>query len=290
MAQRKRKKTNSVVKKKLLVLFLFVIFLAFLTLEPRKVEPLTLPKNLYLEVATNSSLFTPKAEADNNQEDYCITVPVLLYHHIQPLYLSYEKNQEALTVGVEYFDMHMHHLWINNYTSLSADTLVNAILHRKKLPPKSIVVTFDDGYEDNYLYAFPILKKYNIIGNFMIAPGLIGKKDYMTWDQLKELARSPLVRLYNHTTHHTDVGRAPKEISEKEITIAQQILAKETGFNYPIFTYPYGSTSDTAIAVLRQLGFRGAFTTEHGFTQCRSHILKLHRNHVGNLPLSAFGL
>ncbi|MBI5044375.1 MAG: polysaccharide deacetylase family protein [Candidatus Levybacteria bacterium] len=231
-----------------------------------------------------------KVQADIANEDYCITVPVILYHHVQPLYLSSEKQQDTLSVGVEYFDMHMNYLSSQGYVSLTADQLVHALLNREELPSKSIVVTFDDGYEDNYLYAYPILKKYNIKGNFMISTGLIGRKDYMSWDQLIEMSKNSLVKLYNHTVDHVDVGNATPEAIERQITSAQDTLAEETGSDSPIFTYPYGSSSTTTFSVLKKLGFAAAFSTKPGFTQCRSFILDLHRNHVGNLPLSSFGL
>ena len=124
----------------------------------------------------------------------------------------------------------------------------------------------------------------------MISTGLVGEKGYLSWDQLQEMVQSPLVRLYNHTTNHIDVGNAPQDVSDKEIKDAQATLSEKTGFNYPIFTYPYGSTSEIAKDVLKKQGFAGAFTTKAGFTQCRSYILELHRDHVGNLPLSSYGL
>lgn len=193
-------------------------------------------------------------------------------------------------MGVEYFDMHMNYLVSSGYTALSAERLVTALLNREELPQKSIVVTFDDGYEDNYLYAYPILKKYNITGNVFISTGLMEKEDYMTWEELGEMAESTLVKLYNHTTSHVDIGNASSDQAQKEITTAKMMLQEKLSVTSPIFAYPYGSTSPGAEKTLSNLGYIGAFTTQPGFTQCRSQVLNLHRNHVGNLPLSSYGL
>jgi peptidoglycan/xylan/chitin deacetylase (PgdA/CDA1 family) len=188
----------------------------------------------------------------------------------------------------------MNYLASNGYHTLSADQLVEALVTGKQLPPKSIVVTLDDGYEDNYLYALPILHKYHIVANYMIPTGLVGthtgNNTYITWAQLHELVNDPLIHIYNHTVDHVDVGNSSKEVDEKEIGGAKQALAQRLGVTSPIFTYPYGTTSDIAREVLREQGYVAAFTTQPGTHQCRSQLLDLHRDHVGNLPLSAYGL
>lgn len=288
---KKKKFHLSEVKQNVIVVLLLALSLSLLTSPFHfSSDKITTSSITPLGSQTKTSALIPKAQADIANEDYCMTVPVILYHHIQPLYLSSEKQQSALSVGVEYFDMHMNYLASQGYVSLTADQLVHAILNREELPPKSIVVTLDDGYEDNYLYAYPILKKYHIVGNFMIPTGLIGKKDYMSWDQIIEMSHDPLMKFYNHTVDHVDVGNATSDVVEKQITTAQDTLAEELGSDSPIFTYPYGSSSETAFSVLKKLGFSAAFSTKPGFTQCKSFILNLHRNHVGNLPLSSFGL
>lgn len=231
-----------------------------------------------------------KVNADDINEDYCVTVPVLLYHHVQPLYLASENQQETLTVGVEFFDMQMKYLSDNGYVSLSATQLVKALLNREELPTKSVVITFDDGYEDNYLYAYPVLRRYGIMGNFMVATSLLETEGYMNWTQLAEMAESNLVSIYNHTAHHVDIGNATKEQSLGEIVQAKDALEKKLGINSPIFAYPYGSVSETAREALKFTGYAGAFTTQHGFLQCRSQLLDLHRDHIGNAPLSSYGL
>jgi len=238
----------------------------------------------------NNPLQLSQVNADEVQEDYCVTVPVLLYHHIQPLYLATENQQESLTVGVEFFDMQMNYLVENGYVSLTATQLEKALLNKEELPPKSVVVTFDDGYEDNYLYAYPILRKYGIVGNFMVSTSLIETDGYMSWTQLAEMAESSLVDIYNHTAHHVDIGYATKELALEEIVLAKKTLEEKLGITSPIFTYPYGSVSDSAQEALSFTGYVAAFTTQHGFLQCKSQLLNLRRNHIGNAPLSNYGL
>jgi peptidoglycan/xylan/chitin deacetylase (PgdA/CDA1 family) len=222
--------------------------------------------------------------------DYCLTVPVLMYHHIEPLQIANDRGHGALTIDSDIFDQQMNYLVSAGYTTLSADQLVQAIITHEQLPEKSVVITLDDGYDDWYTYAFPIAQKYNVTLNLMISSGLINNKTYMTWDQLKEMSESPLIKIYNHTWSHTALGQVSKEKIESEIVTANNQLESNLGIKIDILTYPYGSYNDLAIATLKEHGFVAAFTTVEGTYHCESNLLTLSRVRVGNAPLSYYGL
>lgn len=221
--------------------------------------------------------------------DFCLNVPVLFYHHIEPLAIAQQLGHAQLTVDSDYFDKQMAYLSASGYRSLSADELADALINHRGLPAKSILVTFDDGYDDNYNYAFQILKKYDIAGNFMIPTGLIENKGYMTWSQLKEMTGNPLMHIYNHTRSHVSLGGAAKDKIEYEITTANKQLEDSLGKRVSIFTYPYGSYNQLVIDVLRGNGFTAAFSTINGTMQCQSYIFALRRTNIGNAPLSPYG-
>lgn len=229
----------------------------------------------------------PTAQVVN---DYCLNVPVLLYHHVQPLSEAKQLGHAQLTVDSGYFDSQMAYLAANGYHSLSADDLSDALINHHGLPAKPVLVTLDDGYDDNFNYAFQILKKYNIAGNFMIPTGLLENKGYMTWNQLKEIAGNSLMHVYNHTWSHSSLAGDAKDKIEYEITTANGQLESNLGKRVRIFTYPYGSYSPVVIGVLREHGFTAAFSTINGTMQCQSFIFELRRTHIGNAPLSAYGL
>lgn len=226
---------------------------------------------------------------ENKANDFCLNVPVLLYHHIAPPAIAQQSGYASLNVDSDLFDQQMAYLSTNGYRSLSGDELVDALTHHNVLPAKSILVTFDDGYEDNYGYAFQILKKYNIAGNFMIATGLLENKGYMTWNNLKEMAGNPLMHIYNHTWSHASLGGAAKDKIEYEIITANSQLESNLGKHVSIFTYPYGSFNALVISVLKEHAFTAAFTTTNGTMQCESYIFALRRTHIGNAPLSSYG-
>ena len=90
------------------------------------------------------------------QQQY--VAPILMYHSVNP----YVKQGSRLTVSVQTFERQMRFLKNRHYNVITLETLGDLIKNKKKIPAKTLAITFDDGYKDNYTYAFPILKKYNI--------------------------------------------------------------------------------------------------------------------------------
>jgi peptidoglycan/xylan/chitin deacetylase (PgdA/CDA1 family) len=222
---------------------------------------------------------------------YCLRVPILTYHHIQPEAIAKELGQTSLTVDNRIFDQQMAYLTANGYTPIWANELVNALLAHSQLPGKPIMVTMDDGYADNAVYALPVLQKYGIKANLMLASGLVGgNPDMLTWDQVGQMKGSGLVYFTNHTWSHYSVSNGPQTKIESEIDIAQTQIQDHTGQTVNIFTYPYGSFSNNAIQTLQRKGYIGAYSTIPGQYQCDSFIMTLHRTRIGNASLSYYGI
>ncbi|HSD98546.1 MAG TPA: polysaccharide deacetylase family protein [Patescibacteria group bacterium] len=227
---------------------------------------------------------------------YCLQVPVLLYHHIQPQADAVAKGQTSLSVDSGEFDKQMAYLAGNGYTTISAQQLVDAILSHGQVPSKSVVVTMDDGYLDNYLYAYPTLQKYHLLGNLMVPTGLLGvvagTNSYFSWDQLKEMVGSRTMVAYNHTWSHFPMAQGSKEKDIQEITTAQNQLRQFLGTTSPILVYPYGSgqTVSWVWQLLKDNGYVAAFSTLPGRFQCEGNIFSLPRIHIGNAPLSSYGI
>src|SRR5207302_986233 len=86
--------------------------------------------------------------------NFCVRVPVVYYHHIQPLSIASRLGHAPLTVDSDIFDNQMAYLAQSGYHALSADDLVHALLNHQQIPGKNIVLTFDDGYDDMFSYAY----------------------------------------------------------------------------------------------------------------------------------------
>lgn len=221
---------------------------------------------------------------------YCLNIPVLMYHHIQPEDVAKTLGQTALTVDSGVFDTQMQYLAQNGYTTLFANDFINALINHTALPAKSVVITIDDGYEDNYIYALPVLQKYGLRANIMLASGLMGNSNMLSWDEVRNLKSSGLIYFTNHTWSHYSIGQGPQEKIEYEIDTAKAEIEQNTGQTVNVFTYPYGSISDNAIQTLQKKGYIGAFSEIPGTYQCDSFLETLHRTRIGNGSLSSYGI
>lgn len=221
---------------------------------------------------------------------YCLSVPVLMYHHIQPMEQAIKNGQTSLTVDSTVFESQMEYLTSHGYQTILAEDLVNALRQKRSLPSKSIVITIDDGYSDIYSYAYPIARKYSVVLNLMIPTGLINNTGYLTWDNLVEMLDSKKATAANHTWSHFQLTRGEHVKQQMEILTAKTQLIEHTGGNSPIFSYPYGSFNDTTVRILQENNYNGAFSTIPGTTQCDSIIFSLRRVRIGSIPLSNYGL
>lgn len=249
------------------------------------------PSPLAPQEPTPSSLPTPTPTPKEQQlSGFCQNVPILFYHHIEPLDLAKKEWHAQFTVDDKTFDSQMNYLVSSGYNIISPDTLVDALTNHKQLPTKSVAITIDDGYNDLYTYAFPIIKKYNLKVGLLIPTGLLENGSYVNWDQLKEMANSGKVSIYNHTWSHANIAALGKEKLQFEIETPKKQLADKLGVTNTIFGYPYGSISTSAIEALRTNGYTAALSTLPGTTQCDSFMMTLHRTRIGNMALSNYGL
>jgi len=124
----------------------------------------------------------------------------------------------------------------------------------------------------------------------MIATGLVGGSDYLSWGDIEEMSRSGLIYFTNHTWSHYPIDQGSYDKVKNEVQTGRKQLEEHVSQTVNIFTYPFGSFNNEAIKILREDGVSGAFSTIPGFWQCDSFIMTLHRNRVGNASLSEYGL
>ncbi len=240
-----------------------------------------------LPTPTPTSLI-PQASAQT--KGYCLYVPVLYYHHIEPNAEAVAKGEKALNVDNGQFEHQMAYIASHGYSTITALTLINALITHTGVPAKSILITIDDGYKDVYTNAYPILQKYHLTANLLIPTGLLEVANYISWDQLQEMKNSGLIFLIDHTWSHFSLPRGDATKIEYEISTGKQQLEQHTGQTTTIFGYPYGTFNALSIQILKKDGFIGAFSTIPGKYQCDSFIMTLHRTRIGNAPLSSYGL
>lgn len=192
-----------------------------------------------------------------------LQVPVLYYHHV--LCAPADALDPTLYICPEQFDAQMSYLHDQGWSTITADQLADLMANRQCPPARTFVVSFDDGPEDAYTNAAPILERYGMHGTFFVTSGVEGgaREGRITWDQMTDLvARGHAIG--DHTETHLNLKKQTADVLYQQIEGAQQIFAEHLGFRPRTFAYPYGRYNDAAIAQVASSGFELAFTVSGG--------------------------
>ena len=219
----------------------------------------------------------------------CVTVPVIMYHHIQDGATAKKLGQGGLSVSPDWFRKQMEYVKAKGYTPINLSQISDFFDSGTALPKKPIAITLDDAYEDNYLNAYPVLKDLGIKATIFTPTGLVTVMDYLNWGEINEMSGSGLIYFANHTwSHHASSGSL--DVLDKEIRLADSQLAEKDYNQSKIFAYPYGKPSIGAESVLTKYSYKLAFTTNYGRLMCKGKRFELPRIRIGNAPLVNFGL
>ena len=193
-----------------------------------------------------------------------LRVPILTYHYIASNPNPKDRARNSLSVSPDKFEAQMQYLAQNGYTPITLDTLYGIFDEQTFAPAKPIVLTFDDGYEDFYTNAFPILRRFNFHAVSFIPTGLIGGSYYMNWNQIKEIASSGLVTFEGHSVTHANLPSLSFAAALKQLVDSKNVLQANTGYPVNFVAYPYGSTDGTIQSAARQAGYIGGVGTWYG--------------------------
>ena len=216
----------------------------------------------------------------------CARLPVLMYHHIQTEDAAKADKQTGLTTYTDFFQKQMQYLKDKGYNVAGMNDLINFFDNGTPVTPKSVLLTFDDGYEDFYTDAFPILQSLGYKATVFVPTGLVDNPDYLAWNQI--LSMNGSVLFANHTWSHKNVGVSTSTM-QYEISTADSQLS-DRGLNSPkVFAYPYGLDTSQSEKYLDSLGYKAAFTENGGSILCKKQRFALPRIRIGNTSLSSYG-
>ena len=150
----------------------------------------------------------------------------------------------------------------------------------KREPPRTVVITFDDGYRDGYLSAAPILKRYGMVGTFFVITGRVGDSDYLAPMELCQMTAQG-DEIANHSVHHVDLAAQSRKRLATEIDTAASQIRKWTGIAPVTLAYPFGTTSASVIAKVRTDGYWLAVTNVEGALESWSSRFAVPRVRVG---------
>jgi len=199
------------------------------------------------------------------------SVPVLMYHSIGTAKLN------PYVVSTDRFNLDMLYLKENGFTTLSTDELYDFMVENKPIPKKSVLITFDDGYEDNYTNAFPIIKKYNFKATIFVITGSVDKdKSYLSSAQLKEMQKNG-VDIQSHTNIHDKLGTYTYEAQLKTLKTSKEYIEKTLNKTVRYISYPFGSYNNDTLKAAHAAGYEMAFTTKGRWTSITNGMLTLDR-------------
>lgn len=210
-----------------------------------------------------------------------VRVPILVYHYIEFVKDSRDTIRKSLDIIPPTFEAQIKTLKDAGYNFITASDIGLYLDGKKPLASKPIILTFDDGYGDFYTDVFPILKKYNVEATEYVISGVLGKLNYMTLDQVKEIVSSGLVEIGAHTVHHPNLKSLPLESAKKEIEDSKAMLESDLGIKVVSFAYPYGGYNDDLAIIVKKAGFTSAVTTKGGLIVNQDNRYTLHRIHPG---------
>lgn len=226
-------------------------------------------------------------------------IPILTYHSI-------DDSGSVISVAVTNFDKQMSCLRKKGYKTYSLMEMVNYIKRGAELPHKGIVITFDDGYENNYKEAFPVLQKFGYTATIFITTGHSGKKNnwgkqhpsipelsMLSWEEIREMSRHG-IDFGAHTQNHVNLEEVSIDIARKEIIESKDDIQMRIDHPVELFSYPFGCFNKEVQDITRT-AFRGAISNNPGKINYRSDIYALERiNATGkifkSLPINILNL
>lgn len=249
-----------------------------------------------------SSVFMPVSKTNDGK----IPLSVIMYHSV----LDDESRSGKYVVTPAVLENDLKYLSENGYKTININDLVMYKEGKAELPEKCVMLTFDDGYYNNYSYLFPLLKKYNmkavlsVVGKYTDEYSKEGEKmnnnySHATWKQLKEMQDSGYIEIQNHSYDLHDWSQRKgilrkkgeefehyREFLTADILKMQERLKENTGKEALCFAYPFGSVNKESREIVESLGFKVTLGCEEGINYIdRTHSLKeLKRFNRPDLP------
>jgi len=208
-------------------------------------------------------------------------VTILCYHRFGP-------RANTLTVTPAAFEAQMDWLARNGYAVIPFSKLDAFLEGREPLPPKSVVITIDDGYRATHEVAFPILKKHGFPATLFLYTDFVGAPDALTWAQMREMIASGVFEVQPHSKTHSNLAVRQadendaryRERVRREVEAPAEAIRRELGVRTQVYAFPYGDVNEVVAAELRSRGIDMGVTVTPGGNAFYAPPLMLRRTMV----------
>ncbi|KKD40997.1 polysaccharide deacetylase family protein [Bacillus sp. PVC-6B] len=210
-----------------------------------------------------------------------VELPILMYHSI--------SSGNSLRVPKSEFASHMKWLKDNDYVTLSPEEVYRVFTTNSMPSKKSVLITFDDGYTDNYTKAFPILKQYEMKATIFMIEQSIGRPNHLTDEQMDEMMALG-ISIESHTIHHLELNRLSKQQQEEELKGSKTFFDQRFSQRTRMVSYPVGRYNEETLKLAKEAGYQMAVTTEPGHAKKEQGMMSLHRVRISpGLSPESFG-
>jgi len=206
--------------------------------------------------------------------------PVLMYHLVdEPV------KESSVYVRPDSFERQMEFLKLHRYRVVPLEELLADIQMGRKIPAKTVAITFDDGTIDNFTNAFPVLRKMHFPATIFMITSNIGRPGWLSEEDLKILSESG-VTIGSHTVNHAFLPELSPEEVRFELTASKKRLEDLLGHEVRLFSYPAGGVTPAIEQAVKDAGYAGAVTTNYG--SVRNDPYAMHRVKVSDSSRNLF--
>ena len=215
-------------------------------------------------------------------------IPVLAYHKID-LPTADVRIRGAFTAPKR-FETQIAYLNRKGYSFLTATDLANYYIENGRWPERSLCLTFDDGWKDNFTHAFPILKKYGVKATIFLVPSCIGlttdqvtaegegEREHMSVSDIREMAEFG-IEFGSHSMNHKLFDRITETDIDDEVSGSKAFIEDLLQRDCKTFAYPAGFFNDHAKSAIKNAGYIAAFSTVYG-SQDHVDLYELNRTEI----------
>jgi peptidoglycan/xylan/chitin deacetylase (PgdA/CDA1 family) len=208
-----------------------------------------------------------------------VSLPILMYHHITHLQANATATWRTLTVTPEAFEGQVKWLADHGYHTIYFSDLVAYFRDGVPLPERSIILTFDDGWTDDYTAVYPILRKHCMVGTFFPPVAWVNRSNgskVMTWPMIEEMSQGGM-EFGSHTINHYLLNEQTAQRITEELVGSKAALEQHVGRPVVALAYPGGGHNPLAVSLVPKAGYGAAVGVAAGVDQARSDLFLLHR-------------
>ncbi len=210
-----------------------------------------------------------------------VFAPILVFHHIKTPSRFLGKLANNFFIDTESFEKIIQVLLKNSYQPVFVSEMATYLKSGEKLPDNLIAITFDDGSEDFYTNAYPILAKYNVKSSVYPIVGA-HTDNFLTAEQIVELDKGGLVEFGSHTWSHQYITRLKKEDQYRELKSGKDYLEKLLNKKIETLCYPFGLYDKELEQMALDMGYKIGLKYNYSFWQDQNNLMEMSR--LGIMP------